>query len=108
MRWLKLSIGLATTAGFVWLLAREVDLDALGRAFAGLSVSTVLLALAFLAAGRFQTRRLAGRGPAPRALRAQDVRTHRSVGRRLGLRGGGVRDRIAPLRRFLQHDLQEG
>ena len=51
VRWLKLSIGLATTAGFVWLLAREVDLDALGGAFAGLSVSTVLLALAFLAAG---------------------------------------------------------
>ena len=51
MRWLKLSVGLATTAGFVWLLAREVDLDALGRAFAGLSVSTVLLALAFLAVG---------------------------------------------------------
>ena len=51
VRWLKLSIGFATTAGFVWLLAREVDLDALGRAFAGLSVSTVLLALAFLAAG---------------------------------------------------------
>ena len=51
MRWLKLSIGFAITAGFVWLLAREVDLDALGQAFAGLSVSTVLLALAFLAAG---------------------------------------------------------
>ena len=51
VRWLKLSVGLATTAGFVWLLAREVDLDVLGRAFAGLSVSTVLLALAFLAAG---------------------------------------------------------
>ena len=51
VRWLKLSIGLATTAGFVWLLAREVDLDALGRAFTGLSVSAVLLALAFLAAG---------------------------------------------------------
>ena len=51
MRRLKLAIGLATTAGFVWLLAREVDLDALGRTFAGLSVSTVLLALAFLAAG---------------------------------------------------------
>ncbi len=51
MRWLKLSIGFAVTAGFVWLLAREVDLDALGQAFAGLSVSTVLLALAFLAAG---------------------------------------------------------
>ena len=50
-RWLKLSIGLAATAGFVWLLAGEVDLEALGRAFAGLSVSTVLLALAFLAAG---------------------------------------------------------
>ena len=51
MRWLKLSVGLATTAGFVWLLAHEVDLDALGRAFAGLSVSKVLLALTFLAAG---------------------------------------------------------
>ena len=51
MRWLKLSIGFAVTAGFVWLLAREVDLDALGQAFAGLSVSTVLFALAFLAAG---------------------------------------------------------
>ena len=51
MRWLKLSIGFATTAGFVWLLAHEVDLDALGRALAGLSVSTALLALAFLAAG---------------------------------------------------------
>ena len=51
MRWLKLSIGFAATAGFVWLLAREVDLDVLGRAFVGLSVSTVLLALAFLAVG---------------------------------------------------------
>ena len=51
MRWLKLSIGFAVTAGFVWLLAREVDLDALRQAFAGLSVSTVLFALAFLAAG---------------------------------------------------------
>ena len=51
MRWLKLSIGFAVTAGFVWLLAREVDLDALEQAFAGLSVSTILFALAFLAAG---------------------------------------------------------
>ena len=50
-RWLKLSFGVATTAGFVWLLARGLDLDALGRAFVGLSVSTVLLALVFLAAG---------------------------------------------------------
>ena len=37
VRWLKLSLGLAITAGFVWLLARGLDLDALGRAFAGLS-----------------------------------------------------------------------
>ena len=51
VRWLKLSIGLAATAGFVWLFSREVSLDALGRAFAGLSVFTILLALAFLAAG---------------------------------------------------------
>ena len=50
-RWLKLLIGLAASAGFVWLLAREVDLDALGGVFAGLPVSTVLLALAFLATG---------------------------------------------------------
>ena len=50
-RWLKLSIGLATTAGFVWLLARGLNLDALGRAFAGLSVSAVVLALSFMAAG---------------------------------------------------------
>ena len=51
VRWLKLAIGLAATAGFVWLLAREVELDALSRAFAGLSVSTILLALALLAIG---------------------------------------------------------
>ena len=50
-RWLKLSFGVATTAGFVWLLARGLDLDALGRAFAGLSVSLVPLALAFLVVG---------------------------------------------------------
>ena len=51
VRWLKLSIGVATTAGFVWLLACEVDLNALGRAFAGVSIPVVLLALGFLAAG---------------------------------------------------------
>ena len=51
-RWLKLTIGLATTAGFVWLLARGLDLDALGRAFAGLEVSAVLLAQAAMAAGQ--------------------------------------------------------
>ena len=49
-RWLKLSIGLATTAGFVWLLTRGLNMDALGRAFAGLSVSAVVLALSFMAA----------------------------------------------------------
>lgn len=50
-RWLKLSIGLAVTAVFLWLLARGVDPDELGRAFAGLSISAVLLALAFGTAG---------------------------------------------------------
>lgn len=50
-RWLKPSIGVATTAGFVWLLARELDGDALGRAFAGASISAVVLALSFMAAG---------------------------------------------------------
>ncbi len=50
-RWLKLSVGFITTAGFVWLLTRGLDLDALGRAFAGLSVSWILLALVFLVAG---------------------------------------------------------
>ena len=50
-RRLKLSIGFAVTAGFAWLLARGLDLDSLGRAFAGLSVSVVLLALVFLATG---------------------------------------------------------
>ena len=50
-RWLKLSIGLVVTAVFLWLLARELDPDELGRAFAGLSISAVLLALAFGTAG---------------------------------------------------------
>ena len=50
-RWLKLSTDVAATAGFVWLLERGLALDALGRAFAGLSLSLVLLALVFLAAG---------------------------------------------------------
>ncbi len=50
-RWLKLLIGLAATAGFVWLLARGVDLDALGRVFAALSFAMIPVALAFLAAG---------------------------------------------------------
>lgn len=48
-RWLKLSLGLVTTAVFVWLFARGLDFNALGRAFAELSVSAVLLALAVMA-----------------------------------------------------------
>lgn len=51
-RWIKPSIGLAAAAGFGWLLARGLDADALGRAFAGLSVSTVVLALCFMTAGQ--------------------------------------------------------
>ena len=50
-RWLALPIGFAVTAAFVWLLARDLDPRALGRAFAALSMSTLLLALAFLACG---------------------------------------------------------
>ena len=50
-RWLKLAVGCAATAGFAWLFARELDADALGRAFAGLSAPVVVLALAFFAVG---------------------------------------------------------
>ena len=50
-RWLKLAVGCAAAAGFAWLFARELDAGALGRAFAGLSVPVVILALAFFAAG---------------------------------------------------------
>ena len=50
-RWLKLSLGFAVTAACVYLLARELDLDALGRAFAELSLSVVATALVLLAAG---------------------------------------------------------
>lgn len=39
------------TAGFLWLLVRELDRDALVRAFAELSVSIVIPALVFVAAG---------------------------------------------------------
>ena len=56
MRWLKLSIGFAVTAGFVWLLAREVDLDALGQAFAG----DALRVLDFLRQLRAPTMAVAG------------------------------------------------
>ncbi len=50
-RWLRLTLGFAATAGFAWLLARELHLETLGRAFAGLSASMLMLALSFLAAG---------------------------------------------------------
>lgn len=48
-RWLKLLLGLALTAAFLWLLAKGVDFAALGRALAGLSLPFLLLALTFLA-----------------------------------------------------------
>lgn len=50
-RWLKPIIGLAVTAVFVWLLARGLDVAALGQAFAELSLPLLLLALVFLFAG---------------------------------------------------------
>ena len=50
-RWLKLVIGIAVTAVFLWLLVRGLDIDALERAFARLSIPFLVLALAFLAAG---------------------------------------------------------
>ncbi len=50
-RWLRLSVGLCSTAGFAWLLARGLEGDALIRAFSGVSVSAVVLALAFMFAG---------------------------------------------------------
>ena len=49
-RWLRLSVGLAATTGFGWLLLHGLDRDALSLAFANLSLSSVLLALFFTAA----------------------------------------------------------
>ncbi len=50
-RWLKLAIGLAITAVFLWLLVRGLDIETLGHALTGLSFPFLLLALFFLAAG---------------------------------------------------------
>ena len=50
VRRLRLAFGLAVAAGFAWLLAQGLDGDALGRAFSRLSVSSLGLALAFMAA----------------------------------------------------------
>lgn len=50
-RWLKLLIGIAITAAFLWLLVRGLDIEALEGAFAQMSISFLALALVFLAAG---------------------------------------------------------
>jgi uncharacterized protein (TIRG00374 family) len=44
-------MGLAVTAGFLWLLARGLDVEALGKAFAKLTIPFLFLALTFLVAG---------------------------------------------------------
>ena len=49
-RRLRLALGLAITALFLWLLARGLDLQALGQAFAGLSPAPLLAALGCMAA----------------------------------------------------------
>lgn len=46
-----MALGLAASAGLVWLLTRNLEWDALSRAIAGLSLPAVLLMLGFLAAG---------------------------------------------------------
>ena len=51
IRWLKPLTGLAVTAAFLWLLARGLDIEALGRALAEPSIPLLALALTFLAAG---------------------------------------------------------
>ena len=50
VRCVKLTLGLAAAAGFAWLLLNGLDAAALGTAFAGLSVPSLLLALAFMSA----------------------------------------------------------
>lgn len=49
-RWLRLALGLSITALFLWLLARELDLHALGQAFANLSLPPLLAALGCMVA----------------------------------------------------------
>ena len=51
IRWLKPLTGLAVTAAFLWLLARGLHIEALGRALAELSIPLLALALTLLAAG---------------------------------------------------------
>ena len=54
-RWttaLKAAVGLLAAGGFAWLLARELDIDALGRAFARLSSASIVLAAGFAMAAQ--------------------------------------------------------
>jgi uncharacterized protein (TIRG00374 family) len=48
-RWLKPTIGVAVTVGFLWLLGRALDFQALWQAIARLSLPILALALALLA-----------------------------------------------------------
>ena len=50
-RSLKLAIGIGMTAIFGWLLVRQVEVEPLRRAFAGLSIPFLVLAIGFLVAG---------------------------------------------------------
>lgn len=50
-RWWQVALGLAASAGLVWLLARNLDWDALSQALARLSLPAVLLMLGFLTTG---------------------------------------------------------
>lgn len=47
-RWLKPAIGVVVTVGFLWLLGRGVDVQALWQAIARLSLPVLALAVAFL------------------------------------------------------------
>ena len=51
MRWFKLSIGLAVTVGFFWLLLRELDMTALRDTFRAMSLVLVPVAMAVLFVG---------------------------------------------------------
>ena len=50
-RGLKFLVGLAVSAGFVWILVQGLDLGAVGQSFSGLSAFFLFPALGFLAAG---------------------------------------------------------
>lgn len=50
-RWWQLALGLAASAGLVWLLTRNLEWDILSQALAGLSLPAVLLMLGFLTTG---------------------------------------------------------